>query len=111
MKCISVPLNQEAMERLDYDYCVPGDLWEYVLTDVDEQALRETDIIYSLNASLHILIDDYEDECVIGSKNLECMAALIKQKMLSHPGNAFLTLLLSQTRRAITANTGVFFYF
>jgi|GEM_PF-2192040 len=62
MKCISVPLTQQAMERLDYDCCKPGDLFEVVLNATDERALAETDIITLLNASLNICIDDFEDE-------------------------------------------------
>ncbi|EFK3892276.1 hypothetical protein K6716_00105 [Escherichia marmotae] len=111
MKCISVPLTQQAMERLDYDCCKPGDLFEVVLNATDERALAETDIITLLNASLNICIDDFEDEHVTDIHKIKHMVALIEQTLISHPENSFLTILLSQTRLALAVSTGVFFYF
>ncbi|CTV48398.1 hypothetical protein FJ881_11495 [Escherichia albertii] len=111
MKCISVPLTKQAMERLDYDCCKPGDLFDVVLNAADEQALAETDIITLLNATLHICIDDFEDEHVTDISKLKHMAALIEQTLITHPENSFLNTLLIQTRRALAASTGVFFYF
>lgn len=92
MKYISVPLTQQAMERLDYDCCKLSDLF-----------------ITLLNGTLHICINDFEDEYVTDIRKLKHMAALIEQTLITHPENSFLNILLIQTRRALAANTGVFF--
>ena len=44
MKCIVVPTTAEAMQRLDLDQCLPGDLLEWKLSAQDYAAL--CDVFY-----------------------------------------------------------------
>lgn len=63
MKYISVPLTQQAMERLDYDCCKLSDLF-----------------ITLLNGTLHICINDFEDEYVTDIRKLKHMARLLSKR-------------------------------
>ncbi|MCE0829017.1 hypothetical protein LVQ78_23835 [Buttiauxella sp. A2-C2_NF] len=110
MKCISVPISADAMKRLDFDECVNGDLIEVLLSEEEYNSLWNTGVINKINSALHINIDDYEDEELLGSTNLLQAKGIIESE-LSSCMNEILEKLLLQVNKAIEYNTGVFFYF
>ncbi len=69
MKLISVPLTREAMHRLNYNQCIPGDLEELELDDEVYREIWSTNFFDIINKELDTNIDDYEDEIEFASKN------------------------------------------
>lgn len=111
MKCISVPVNTDAMDRLEYDECTDGDLVEVLLDEDNYNQLWNTGVFNLLNDKLDKNIDDYEDERIIGLNDLYQARMIINEKILSNPTDDVLNKLLSQVNLAINFNTGIFFYF
>ncbi|MBU9811889.1 hypothetical protein J1781_22835 [Rahnella sp. C60] len=109
MKCISVPTSQDAMQRLDLDVSLEGDLIEVTITDEQFQSLIDTGVISQLNQFIEINIDEFEDEKIIGIRDLTLAKSILGQVSPSDRANA--EVLVSQINKAIEYNTGVFFYF
>lgn len=108
MKCIVVPTTAEAMERLDQDQCLPGDLLEWKLSAQDYAALCDRGVFSALNQALGILIDDYEDAAIQGQAALTLALATVSPIV----GEAALGQQWVQLNRtALAYNTGLFFYF
>jgi hypothetical protein len=64
MKTISVPISTEAMLRLDTDSCLPGDLREVELNQVEFGQLWESGLFRELNSQFGLNIDEFEDESI-----------------------------------------------
>lgn len=111
MKCLSVPVSTEAMERLDYNECVDDDLIEVFLDEVDHNKLWDTGVLKLINDKLDKNIDDYEDERIIGLNDLYQAQEIINGKILLNPSEDTLRKLLSQINLAIKRDTGVFLFF
>jgi hypothetical protein len=111
VKCISVPVNHGAMQRLDVDRCIEGDLIDVTLTSSEFDFLWESGIFREINDRLGIFIDDYEDEKLVGIDNLLILKKLLEEYLLSDKSNIVLNKFISQVDRAIVFNTGIFFYF
>ena len=110
MKNISVPVNKSAMERLDLDNCVDGDLIELILDEDNYTNLLESNVINQLNNELDINIDDYEDEKIIDLDKLIKAKSIIQNSIVSNNSEALIQL-LTQVDNAIKYKTGLFFYF
>lgn len=110
MKTISVPLSVDALNRLDVDECLPGDLEEINLSDVEFEALFSSGVISEINNNLGKLIDDYEDDSVQGLQDLKAMLRLL-EVALSNSELPVLRKIIALTNTAIANRTGVFFYF
>ncbi len=110
MKCISVPTNQEAMSRLDFDKCIDGDVIDLNITDEQYRSLVELGLIRLMNDLFDICIDEFEDEKIVGVDSLTQARLLIENDF--HPSeNEAVNLLLSQVNKATEYETGLFFYF
>ncbi len=59
---IIVPKTIEAMQRLDYDQCVEGDLFEISFDINESKKLWDSGLWTSMNRKLNLLIDTYEEE-------------------------------------------------
>lgn len=111
MKCLSVPVSTEAMERLEYNECMDDDLIEVFLDEVDYNKLWDTGVLELINDKLGKNIDDYEGERIVGLNDLYQAQAIINEKILLNPSEGTLRKLLSQINVAIKRDSGVFFYF
>lgn len=111
MKCIAVPVNPEAMNRLDYDQCQEGDLVEVIFEEHDYNELWDSGIIEILNNQLGKNIDDYEDENITDLDELRQCKVIIGERINIVPSSIILEKLNSQVNLAIDYKTGVFFYF
>lgn len=111
MKCLSVPVSTEAMERLEYNECMDDDLIEVFLDEVDYNKLWDTGVLELINDKLGKNIDDYEDERIVGLNDLYQAQAIINEKILLNPSEGTLRKLLSQINIAIKRDSGVFFIF
>ena len=109
MKFISVPISQEAMQRLDFDESIEGDLVEVTITDEQFQTLINTGVISQLNQFIGISIDEFEDEKIVNIGDLTMAKNILEQLSPSDYANA--EVLVSQVDKAIEHETGVFFYF
>lgn len=108
MKIISVPLTVEAMQRLDTDSCIEGDLKEVELNKVEYAQLWESGVFERLNNDLGIMIEDYEDE-VIPADNLQEGIEIVEE--YHNNNNALFRALLELFKLALERKTGVFFFF
>lgn len=111
MKCITVPVTPEAMNRLNYDQCQKGDLIEVIFDEHDYNELWGSGIIEILNNQLGKNIDDYEDENITGSDELLQCRIIISERINVVPSSVILEKLYSQVNLAIDCKTGVFFFF
>ncbi|MHA3736986.1 hypothetical protein ACXR0M_15145 [Pseudomonas sp. Eth.TT006] len=110
MKTISVPLTVEAMNRLDFDECLPGDLEEIDLSEDEFTALLKTNIIENINSTLGIFIDEYEDEKIQGISKLEASLKIF-QEAFKNTKCETIKKIIKLNESAIQKNTGLFFYF
>lgn len=109
MKLISVPFDAEALHRLDLDESLPGDLEELQLTDELFESLADSGVLDSLNATLGVMIDVYEDESIEGLPQLFRTLDILSEAY----SRTELEVILKVTRLcrlAIERNTGLFFY-
>ncbi|UXY10993.1 hypothetical protein N7922_00220 [Kosakonia sp. ML.JS2a] len=111
MKCIAVPVNLEAMNRLDYDQCQEEDLVEVIFEEHDYNELWDSGIIEILNNQLGKNIDDYEDENITDLDELRQCRVIIGERINIVPSSIILEKLYSQVNLAIDYKIGVFFYF
>lgn len=110
MKTISVPLSLDALNRLDVNECLSGDLEEIDLSDVEFEELFSLGVIGEINNNLGKLIDDYEDDNVQGLQDLKVMLRLLEIE-LSKNELPVLRKIIALTNTAIANGAGVFFYF
>lgn len=107
MKLISVPLTREAMHRLNYNQCIPGDLEELELDDVYRE-IWSTNFFDVINRELDKNIDDYEDESICDNNQLNMLLNIISRYIHIH---TFFRELYRLVKLALNSNTGIFFFF
>ena len=110
MKIISVPINKQAMQRLDTDTCFDGDLIEIKLNDHEFKELWNTGVFELLNQKLGVLIDDFEDE-VIYLEQLSLAKEVLNQCLVVQPNSKLLADLKNLVEIAEKKSTGIFFFF
>ena len=110
MKLIVVPLTRDALERLDTDSNIEGDLSELLLSNKHFIELWESDIFNKLNESLSIMIDDFEDE-QISIKQIPEAKKIVLGTIKENQDVKPLIDLLDQLELAEQKETAVFFYF
>ncbi|MFS1290636.1 MULTISPECIES: hypothetical protein [Pseudomonas] len=106
---IVVPTSQGAMQRLDLDQCLPGDLEELALSPEQWASLWRSDLLPSLNRALGTLIDDYEDASIQGQADLATALAILTQTATA--GDELIHRLIALNRLALERDTGLYFYF
>lgn len=97
------------MKLLDYDLCPPELLDEINIPAADFQALFDLNLFLDLNQSLGTLIDDFEDDGIVGRKKLIKGRAICQNYVEAHPDMSILPKLRDLFDLAISQNTGVFF--
>ncbi|MGZ0781754.1 hypothetical protein ACXM5X_02080 [Pseudomonas saponiphila] len=108
-KWIVVPTSKDAMQRLDLDQCLPGDLEELALSAEQWTALCSSDLLPSLNHALGTLIDDYEDASIQGRAALATALSILTQTATAE--DELIHKLIALNRLALERDTGLFFYF
>ncbi|MDF3202095.1 hypothetical protein P3C29_25720 [Pseudomonas sp. 1912-s] len=110
MKLISVPLSQEALELLDVDACPKNKLEQLYMSETEYRQLTSSGIIDNINLKLGKIIDDYEDEKIQGTNEIENTLSILKSSTI--PENPELLIkLIKLTNTALKNNTGIFFFF
>ena len=108
MKLISVPLTREAMHRLNYNQCIPGDLEELEWDDDVYREIWSTNFFDVINRELDKNIDDYEDESICDNNQLNMLLNIISRYIHIH---TFFRELYRLVKLALNSNTGIFFFF
>ncbi len=111
MKNITVPINQEAMEKLNYDACEDDELIELYLDENQYKELWSSKILEAFNEKLNIMIDDFEDESIYNIESLKLSRNITIDFIKISPHNNSLKKLLKLIDIAIENKTGIFFYF
>lgn len=111
MKSIIVPLDVDAMQRLEYDDCKHGDLIEMLLNEDEYKKLWSTGVFDVINNELDTNIDDYEDDSIIGVNALYLVQGIILARKDIISDSEVLDKLLSQVNLAIKMETGLFLFF
>ena len=111
MKLISVPTTKEAMQRLDTDSCIDGDLIEYKLSEKDFNLLSKKGLFKILNEQLDILIDEYEDESISFEKIDFAIKAMEDFERVEDVSEFDFNDILEIFKKAKEFQTGVFFFF
>ena len=108
-KWIVVPTSKAAMQRLDLDQCLPGDLEELALSPEQWALLSRSDLLPSLNRALGSLIDDYEDASIQGQAALATALSILTRTATAE--DELIHRLIALNRLALERDTGLFFYF
>ncbi|WP_178125938.1 hypothetical protein [Pseudomonas sp. Fl5BN2] len=109
LKWIVVPTSKAAMQRLDLDQCLPGDLEELALCAEQWSALCRSNLVPRLNHALGTLIDDYEDASIQGREALAMTLSILTEAAM--PGDGVIHRLIALNQLALAQDTGLFFYF
>jgi len=111
MKIISVPMTSDAMNRLDTDSCIKGDLTELELSQAQIDRLWELGLFGALNDEFNLIIDDFEDES-IELKHIEKSISIIDDYIQkNNHDDSCLYSIKVLFELANTKKTGVFFFF
>ncbi len=110
-KLLSVPLSAAAARRIDFDSCVEGDLLEASLDEAEYEALRASGLLEVLNSALDLLIDDYEDEEIVGVDDLEVARSIAGSYAAANPSSRALAEFVRLLDAAIAAETKFMMYF
>jgi hypothetical protein len=113
MKVICVPINHSAVERLNYHINETNDLIEMDLDDKMLRRLFEIDFFDKINAVSGVLIDDFEDEKIVG---IPAITKVLDSNIFDTVGydiefHNVLGEIKSLFQEAFDRGTGVFFYF
>lgn len=111
MKNITVPINQEAMEKLNYDTCEKDELIELYLDENQYKELWNSKVLEAFNEKINIMIDDFEDESIHNIEYLKLSRNIAIDFIKINPHNNSLKKLLELIDIAIENKTGIFFYF
>ncbi|PNG32594.1 hypothetical protein A1348_13005 [Pseudomonas protegens] len=104
-----MPTSKAAMQRLDLDQCLPGDLEELALSPEQWALLSRSDLLPSLNRALGTLIDDYEDASIQGQAALATALSILTRTATAE--DELIHRLIALNRLALERDSGLFFYF
>ncbi|RXU65009.1 hypothetical protein CW358_17255 [Pseudomonas protegens] len=104
-----MPTSKAAMQRLDLDQCLPGDLEELALSPEQWALLSRSDLLPSLNRALGSLIDDYEDASIQGQAALATALSILTRTATAE--DELIHRLIALNRLALERDTGLYFYF
>lgn len=111
MKVICAPVSVQAMDRLNFNRNIEGDLIEMYLNDSEYIRLNELGYFSLINKCLNKMIDDFEDEQIYHEDLIEFLKLTFKfleaNKGISH----ILKKIIDLANLALEKNTAVFFFF
>ncbi|MCF6196307.1 MAG: hypothetical protein L3J50_06345 [Emcibacter sp.] len=111
MNIIAVPVTREALDRLEYDECVEGDLIEHAFDDEASAKLFDTGVFIDINSALNMIVGWNENAEIIGPKKLSLARKIVANYIRNYPDIPSLQLLYSQIAKAEKYQTGIFLYF
>lgn len=109
MKLISVPLTLAALHRLDIDQSLPGDIEELELSNEDYTQISKFGVFEKINIALGKMIDEYEDESILGQSELNASLTIFEEALNSTKLET-IHKIVNLNKVAIENNTGMFFF-
>ena len=111
-KVILVAKNQAAMEAINYDREEPDQVLKLELTDDELNYFFKSGLVYALNDVCKTLIDNFEDDHIIGRNNLRSGLTLLETyQYRDNRYSAFIGNLITLFQEAFTRDTAIYFYF
>ncbi|PWG77870.1 hypothetical protein [Pararcticibacter amylolyticus] len=112
MKIICVPKHDQALNRLEFDENIEGDLIEISITEQVHSKLENIGFFDSINRLAGSNIDNFEDESITDKKILQ---KLMDSDVLDEKRYDTLGLEVKKIKNlfeeALKYQTGIFFYF
>ena len=110
-RCIIVPKNAEAANKLNYNLANPEELIEIALTEDDFNQLEKSRFFDFLNIIADVNIDDYEDEVIEGRDKLQKVLNAMDTFNIDSQQKLLLNNIKELFSEALLRNTSVQFYF
>jgi hypothetical protein len=110
IKTICVPLDCVAMQDLDFNRASETQLLELKLTYLEFKKLWDIGVFAAINDSCSSLIDDFEEDSIVGIENLyNCLKAV---KMVTNRDGVqdLMNQLEDLVQEAINRKTGIYFF-
>ncbi|UZA36804.1 hypothetical protein [Moraxella bovis] len=76
-KLIIIPILEDAIDRLNYDCCIDGDLIEISLSFNEYKNLESLGLFEAINECLGIGLGEYEDELIFNDKFIKLEIMLL----------------------------------
>jgi len=113
MKTICVPKDSLAQTHLDFDESQPGELIELNISDTTFNSLWEAGFFKSINKLTHSIIDNFEDERITEKDQLMKVlnSNLFNRKLYDKELHEVVEKIRDLFNKALTYNTGIYFYF
>ncbi|MEP0924818.1 hypothetical protein [Leptolyngbya sp. ST-U4] len=109
-RTICVPLDCVAMQDLDFDCASETQILELKLTHLEFKKLWDIGVFAAINDSCSSLIDDFEDDSILGIENLyNCLKAV---KLVTNRDGVqdLMSQLEDLVQEAINRKTGIYFF-
>lgn len=110
MKTICVPISAEAESRLDIGEERFDDLAEITLSKADFDLLFSSGWVSAVNTSLHVNIDDFEDEHILDPSSIQKLTA-ISEQFATKLNKKIFRKISNLAHEALGYGTGIHFYF
>ena len=112
-RTIIVPLDSQAMRELDWNSADPSRLVEYCVEEGAFELLSSSGVFEAVNSACSTMIDDYEDQGLVGEDALlRGNVALMEMFLSASPAlRTALSPIIRFFCEAIERGTGVFFFF
>lgn len=99
------------MEKLNFDQATNEDLFTIQVEDKEIYHMIKSGFIDQINKNLNILIDDFEDEEIIGNNRLEEIKRLSHLFFIKYQDHNIYRKIYISSVIAINKGTGLFFFF
>ena len=110
MKIICTPLTLEAVELMDVDDCPDSLLKSISLCNKEYEQLLKSGALEAINETLGKLIDEYEDESIKTTEDLEKTLKILENHRSTENSSVIRKLIYLNTL-AIRNCTGLYFFF
>jgi CBS-domain-containing membrane protein len=110
MKCLIVPHDNAATEINNLggeDHNIMT-IVEIQQKDIDD--LWSIGILDELNDKLGLMIEEAEDESIVGKNSLLMAESIVNRYVIQHPDNKYLRIVHDLINEAFDKNTGLYIY-
>ena len=113
-RIITVPINSVVEKALNLNEASTDQLIELKISEDEFLFLFQNEIIKLINREGRTNIDDFEDDSIIGKKNINKVIKVLELKKMDFSDLNHIVLLeniIKLFKDAFNRNTGVYFYF
>ncbi len=113
-RIITVPINSIAEESLNLNEASTDQLIELKIGEDEFHFLFQNEIIKLINKEGLTNIDDFEDDVVVGKRNIHKVIKVLELKKMNFSDVNHIELLeniINLFKEAFNRNTGIYFYF